>query len=90
MTASPTVAAEVAPLRAITDPLARFDEAGRQAARLRAVAAELDAVRALAALEMNEARMSLDQIAEHAGFSRSRAQQLVADGRRIRRAEEDR
>ena len=66
---------------AIEDPVVRYREATLALGRLDDPKERLVAVRDDAVLELAETKkMSLAQIAEFAGFSRGRAQQLVARG----------
>jgi hypothetical protein len=78
------VEAFVAPLRAVSDALERFQRAGAEAELHRAVADELFRLRALAALQMSEEGASLARIADATGLSRARAQHLVEQGRELR------
>lgn len=73
-------------LRDIPDAMRRAKEAGDIAAQATAVAREAAHTRALAVLEMS-ASMSTHEIGRALGISRSRADQLVQQGRALRERE---
>ena len=76
------VAEYFAALEAIDDPMERYDEATAAMERWRDVPEQLGAVREGAVLDMAESgEMSLAEIGRHAGFTRGRAQALVARAR---------
>jgi predicted XRE-type DNA-binding protein len=73
-------------LRDIPDAVRRAREAGDIAAQATGMAREAAHLRALAVLEMS-ATMSTHQIGKALGISRSRADQLVRQGRALRERE---
>jgi hypothetical protein len=74
----------IAAIEAIGDPLDRYARATEEQSRYEDAAQQAGQVRALAALAIHELGASYATIAHVTGLTRSRAQQLVESGRRLR------
>ena len=74
----------IAAIEAIGDPLDRYARATEEQTRCENAAQHAGQVRALAALAIHELGASYATIAHVTGLTRSRAQQLVEAGRRLR------
>ena len=74
----------IAAIEAIGDPLDRYARATEEQTRHEDAAQQAGQVRALAALAIHELGASYATIAHVTGLTRSRAQQLVEAGRRLR------
>ena len=76
-------------IEAIGDPLDRYARATEEQARYEHAAKRAGQIRALAALAIHELGASYATIAHVTGLTRSRAQQLVEVGRRLRAGRPD-
>ena len=71
-------------VEALADPLDRYARATEEQGRYEQAARRAGQIRALAALAIHELGASYGTIAHVTGLTRSRAQQLVEAGRRLR------
>lgn len=76
-------------VEAIADPLDRYARATEEQGRYEQAAKRAGQIRALAALAIHELGASYATIAHVTGLTRSRAQQLVEAGRRLRAGRPD-
>jgi len=76
----------ISAIEAIGDPLDRYARATEEQSRYEVAAQRAGKIRALAALAIHELGASYATIAHVTGLTRSRAQQLVEAGRRLREA----
>lgn len=80
----------IAAIEAIGDPLDRYARATEEQTRYENAAQQAGRLRALAALAIHELGASYATIAHVTGLTRSRAQQLVEAGRKLRADDERR